>query len=69
MMKADSLPELDQRAALAAIHQDASELSALSSSVQSDLQRLQKGILAKDLQPRLQKMEKLCKKLRQEMEP
>jgi hypothetical protein len=63
-------PGLDPRLAqLAAIQQDATELSTLSGSVQSDLQQLQKGVLAKDLQQRLKKMEKLCKKLRQEMEP
>ena len=70
MMKADTPPDLDLRAArLAAIHQDAAELSTLSGSVQPDLQQLQKGILAKDLEQRLKRMEKLSKKLRQEMEP
>jgi hypothetical protein len=70
MMKADTPPDLDLRAArAAAIRRDATELSTLSGSVQSDLQQLQKGILARDLQQRLKRMEKLSKKLRQEMEP
>ena len=53
---------------LHAIHQDANELSALSASMQSDLQLLQKGLLVKDLNDNLKKMEKLSKKLRREME-
>jgi len=36
--------------------------------VQSDLQQLGKGLLAKDLDARLKKMEKLSKRLRQELE-
>lgn len=52
---------------LETIHQHAQELSALSSSVQSDLQQLQKGMLSKNLAENLKKMEKLSKKLRQEM--
>ena len=60
--------ESDLRAVrLVSIHQHAQELSALSNSVQSDLQQLQKGILSKDLANNLKKMEKLSKTLRQEM--
>lgn len=54
---------------LQSIHQHADELSALSTSVQSDLLQLQKGMLAKDLTENLRKMEKLSKKLRQEVAP
>ncbi len=50
-----------------AIHQDAQELAAVSSSLQSDLQQLQKGFLSKDLAQNLKKIEKLSKKLRQEV--
>ena len=68
MMRADSPPELDPRAArLAAIHQDTNDLSALSVALQSDLQQLQKGLLSKDLTQNLKKVEKLSKKLRQEV--
>jgi hypothetical protein len=60
--------ESDLRAVrLESIHQHAQELSALSNSVQSDLQQLQKGVLPKDLANNLKKMEKLSKTLRQEM--
>jgi hypothetical protein len=70
MMRPDSPPELDPRAArLKAIHDDAVDLSTLSASLQSDLAQLQKGMLAKDLAQKLKQVEKLSKKLRQEMEP
>jgi hypothetical protein len=70
MMRPDSAPELDPQAArLEAIHHDAADLSVLSASLQSDLEQLQKGMLAKDLGQKLKKMEKLSKKLRQEMAP
>jgi len=60
--------DLDMRALrLQSIHQHAGELTALSVSVQSDLQQLQKGMLTKDLAENLKKMEKLSKKLRQEV--
>jgi hypothetical protein len=52
---------------LQAIHEDTQHLSALSMSLQSDLQQLQKGMLTKDLSENLKKIEKLSKKLRQEV--
>ena len=52
---------------LQAIHEDAQHLSALSISLQSDLQQLQKGMLPKDLADNLKKIEKLSKKLRLEV--
>lgn len=62
--------DLDLRAfKLQAMHEDAKNLSALSAQLQSDLQQLQKGMLAKDLAQNLKKMEKLAKKLRQEVAP
>lgn len=68
MMRADTPPELDTRAVrLEAMHRDADELSALSVSVQSDLQQLQHGLLPKDLDQKLRKMEKLSKRLRGEV--
>jgi hypothetical protein len=60
--------ESDLRAIrLQAIHEDAQHLSSLSISLQSDLQQLQKGMLTKDLADNLKKIEKLSKKLRQEV--
>jgi len=54
---------------LQVINQDAQELSMLSTSMQSDLSQLRKGVLSKDLAQNLKKMEKLAKKLRQEVSP
>ena len=69
IVREPSPAELDARAIrLQAIQRDAEELSGLSASVQSDLQQLGKGLLAKDLDARLKKMEKLSKRLRQELE-
>jgi hypothetical protein len=50
------------------LHRDVTELSTLSASVQSDLQKLQRGVLVKDLHENLKKLEKLSKKVRQELE-
>ena len=55
-------------ARLEAVQQDANELPALSSSIQSDLLKVQRGVFVKDLGDNLKKMEKLSKKLRKEME-
>jgi hypothetical protein len=61
--------QLDVTAArLDAVQQDANELAALSSSIQSDLLKVQRGVFVKDLIDNLKKMEKLSKKLRKEME-
>ncbi len=69
MTKANGAPQLDPRAALLeAIQHDAADLSALSGSVHGELEQLQKGLLAKDLEQQLKKMEKLSKKLRQEIQ-
>jgi hypothetical protein len=51
------------------IHQDAEELTALSVSLYPDLQQLRKGLLAKDLDEKLKKMEKLSKKLHRDLQP
>lgn len=69
-MNADPIPQLDADAIRRkAIHDDAVELSALNATLQADLQQLQKGVLSKDLGQDLKKMEKLSKKLRQEVAP
>ncbi|MFZ0958237.1 MAG: hypothetical protein WAN60_17980 [Candidatus Sulfotelmatobacter sp.] len=56
-------------ARLQTMHQDAEELSALEVSLYPDLQQLRKGLLSKDLNEKLKKMEKLSKKLRRDMQP
>jgi hypothetical protein len=67
-VRPEPLRESDLRAIrLQTIHEDADQLSALSVSLQSDLQQLQKGMLTKDLADNLKKIEKLSKKLRQEV--
>jgi hypothetical protein len=50
------------------LNRDVSELTALSESVQSDLRQLQRGVLVKDLNENLKRLEKLSKKLRREMQ-
>jgi hypothetical protein len=63
-------PETDAAAARRqTIHQDAEELSALSVSLYPDLQQLRKGLLSKDLDEKLKKMEKLSKKLHRDLQP
>jgi hypothetical protein len=70
MMRPDTPPEFDPLAArLKALQRDAADLSALSASLQSDLAQLQKGFLAKNLDQKLKQMEKVSKRLRQEMQP
>ena len=62
-------PGPDLRAArMAQLHRDIGELSSLSATVQSGLRQLQSGMLVKDLDGNLKKMEKLSKKIRREME-
>jgi hypothetical protein len=62
-------PGPDVRAArLQMLNRDVSELTALSESVQSDLRQLQRGVLVKDLNENLKRLEKLSKKLRREMQ-
>jgi hypothetical protein len=62
-------PGPDVRAArLQMFNRDVSELTALSQSVQSDLRQLQRGVLVKDLDANLKRLEKLSKKLRREMQ-
>jgi len=51
------------------IRNDLEQLSTLNTSLQSDIQQFQKGVLPRDFSENLKKMEKLSKKLRQEMAP
>jgi hypothetical protein len=62
-------PEVSSQQRARAVKQEAQDLSELSASVHADLQKLQQGMLAKDLHDKLKKMEKLAKRLRQDMEP
>lgn len=56
-----------EAARIQAIHQDAEQLSTFNAALQTDLQQLRKGLLPKTLADNLKKVEKLSKKLRQEV--
>jgi hypothetical protein len=62
------LPEVSPEQHVRAVEKEAQDLSDLTSSVQEDLQKLQKGVLTKDLHDKLKKMEKLAKHLREDVE-
>ena len=62
-------PEVSPEQHARAVKQDAEDLSELSSAIQPDLENLQKGMLSKDLHEKLKKLEKLAKRLRQDVEP
>jgi len=67
-VKAEPPSEADLQAAHAQeVRHDVQELFSLSAALQSDLQQLQKGMLSKDLGQHLKQMEKLSKKVRQEV--
>lgn len=63
------LPEVSPEQRARAVQQEARDLSELSSSIQDDLQKLQKGMLPKDLHEKLKKLEKLAKRLREDVQP
>ncbi len=46
---------------------DVQELFSLSATLQNDLQQLQKGMVSKDLAQHLKKIEKLSKRVREEV--
>jgi hypothetical protein len=62
------MPEVSSEQRARAVKQEVQDLSELSSSVHEDLEKVQKGVLPKDLHEKLKKLEKLAKRLRQDME-
>ena len=56
-----------QKASAAQIKQEAEELARLGSTVPADVERVNKGVLQKDLKEKLKRIESLSKKLRGEM--
>jgi hypothetical protein len=62
-------PEVSPEQRIRAVKQEALDLSELSNSIQDDLQKLQQGILSKDLNQKLKKLEKLAKRLREDVGP
>ena len=68
VVRPEPLRESDLRAVrIQTIRDDIQQLSALNATLQSDLQELQKGVLPRNFSESLKKMEKLSKKLRQEI--
>lgn len=63
------MPEVSSEQRARVVKQEVQDLSELSSSVHEDLEKVQKGMLPKDLHEKLKKLEKLAKRLRQDMEP
>ena len=65
----NTVPPLYQRspADLAKIKRDAQELATLAQSVPPDIDQTAKGILPRDLEQRLKKIEKLAKELRSQI--
>jgi hypothetical protein len=63
------LPEVSSQQRARGIQQEAHDLSELSTSIQDDLQKLQKGMLTKGLHEKLKRLEKLAKRLREDVEP
>jgi hypothetical protein len=51
------------------LQQDANELARLAESIPPDMDRVGRGILPKDLTERLKRIEKLSKRLRNELAP
>lgn len=52
---------------LASLRHEAEQLASLAAGVQTDVQKLNQGKLSKDLVPRLKEIEKLSKRLRNEL--
>jgi LAS superfamily LD-carboxypeptidase LdcB len=51
------------------LQQDAKELAKLAESIPTDIEQVSRGVLPKDLSARLKKIEKLSKRLREELSP
>jgi hypothetical protein len=62
-----SSEEVRDRQAGSQLNKDADELAALCASLQSDLDRLKQGTLSKDILDKLKHMEKLSKRVRDEL--
>jgi len=69
MNSASSTQEQQHGPDLAELQREAGELTGLSQSVSADIDALRKGLLAKDLDEKLKRIEKLSKKLRIQIAP
>jgi hypothetical protein len=59
--------EMQARLRGAQVQKDAKELSELSSSLPADMEAIRQGALPKDMAEKLKKLEKLSKRLREEL--
>jgi len=62
-------PPLEKRPStdFAKVRQDAAELATLSDSIPRDIDQVSKGLLSKDLDQKLKRIEKLAKQLRSQV--
>ena len=65
--QASSTPSARPAADLARLERDARELAELSSSLPADIDRVNHGLLPKDVTEKLRRIEKLSKRLRNEL--
>ena len=61
--------EIRDRLSASQIQKDAKELSALCASVPADMDGIKQGILQKDVLEKLKRIEKLSKRVREELTP
>jgi hypothetical protein len=59
--------EMRERASNAQLQQDAKELAGLCNAVSTDMDGVQHGVLSKDLLDRLKRMERLSKRVREQL--
>lgn len=62
-------PQISVRGNPQQLHEDAKELARLAESIPPDVERVSRGFLPKDLNERLKRIEKLSKRLRNELTP
>lgn len=67
IQKHASPEDIRARAANLQLQKDAKELASLCSLVSDDMDHLKQGLLAKDAPEKLKRMEKLSKRLREEL--
>jgi len=69
LQKHPSPEDLRARAAKLQLQKDSKELAELCSSIPADMDQVQRGLLPKDIDKKLRRMEKLSKNVREELTP
>ena len=69
VQKHPSPEDLRARVAKAQLQKDSKELSELCSSIAADIDQVQRGLLPKDIDKKLKRLEKLSKNVREELAP